>query len=122
MRRLWVLMLLPFSACDSSVSCELVGKLVGTFSGDASGDLVIEVVQSKDDPSMADLTVTLTTPDLEAYGAAVVTCDGGEFDLTLETADTSSLGDFAGSVAAKGGDGSWSFSSGESGTWEAAAE
>jgi hypothetical protein len=119
MCRFWILPLLSLSACSPSVTCDLVGSLVGTFVGDASGDLVIDIVQSKDDPTAADLTVTLTTPDLEAYGSAVITCDGGDFDLNLQTNDNTDFGDFGGTMGTGDGSGDWTFTTGETGTWSA---
>jgi hypothetical protein len=108
------------TGCNGGTTCALVGQLAGLFSGDVEGDLLIDVVENADDPTMADVAVTLTTADLEAFGSAQILCEDGQISLQLETADVSDFGDFAGTLSEGGGDGDWSFTTGESGTWSVA--
>ena len=109
---------LVLSGCSNV--CPVLGDFVGLFAGDAEGDLVISVAES-DEKEMADLEVRLTTPGLEAFGSAVITCDGGAFSVSLETADISDFGSFSGDLdEGDASAGEWSFSTGEVGTWSAA--
>jgi hypothetical protein len=119
MRPFFALLFLPLMACGQT--CDLVGTFVGTFAGDLSGDVHIEVLEDKE-TGMADLALTLTTADTELYGAALITCTDGQFALQLVDADGNPIGDFGGLLGSGGGDGDWTFDSGESGTWEATEE
>ena len=118
MRNIAVFSMLVLSGCSDV--CPVLGDFVGLFTGDAEGDLVISVAES-DEKGMADLEVRLTTPGLEAFGSAVITCDGGAFSVGLETVDISDFGDFSGTLDEAGASaGEWSFTTGEVGTWSAA--
>lgn len=94
--------------------------LLRTYAGDLSGDVNIEVVE--DSKGMAELALTLTTDDTEIYGSALVTCTDGQFALQLVDTDGNPLGDLSGLLGASGGDGDWTFETGETGTWEVTAE
>jgi hypothetical protein len=108
-----------FDLSGCSKVCPAVGTLAGLFSGDASGDLVITVTESEEKDE-ADLEVRLTTDALEVFGGVVISCDGGAFDVVLETADVPEFGTFSGDLSQEGvSGGDWEFASGETGTWEA---
>ena len=118
MRNIAVFSMLVLSGCGNV--CPVLGEFVGLFAGDAEGDLVISVAES-DEKDMADLEVRLTTPGLEAFRSAVISCDGGAFSVSLETADITEFGSFSGDLDEAGASaGEWSFTTGEVGTWSAA--
>jgi hypothetical protein len=110
-------LLLPLlSGCNKA--CAIVGDIAGIFEGDLSGDLSVSVVESKAD-GMADLTINLSTDTLSPFGSAEITCEGGAFNVTLQTADVPDFGTLSGDLSDGLGSGEWSFTSGETGTWSA---
>ena len=114
-----VLLLLPvvgLTGCQE-ILCPLIGEFGGRFTGDAEGDVMIEVVEGMDEED-AEASIRLSAPPLDVFGTAVVDCDMGMFSARLETADNPDFGEFSGLLQESDGSGEWSFFTGESGTWD----
>lgn len=119
MRKAAVLLLLPvlgLTGCQE-ILCPLIGEFGGRFTGDAEGDVMIEVVEGMDEED-AEASIRLSAPPLDVFGSAVIDCDMGMFSARLETVDDPDFGQFSGLLGQSDGTGEWSFASGESGTWD----
>ena len=118
MRRAAVLVLpLLFLTGCKDVICPLLGEFGGRFTGDAEGDVMIDVVEGESEEE-AEASIRLSAPPLDVFGTAVIDCDMGMFSARLETEDNPNFGDFSGLLQDSDGSGEWSFFSGESGTWD----
>lgn len=116
-------LLLPFVllGCTEAEICELVGSYTGTFTGDAEGNVDIEVTDA-DGVTLIDVTIQNDT--VAALGSGEVNCEDGAFAIDLETDAGEALGAFEGAVAEGSGDGTWEFTAtdlaGLAGTWQVA--
>ncbi len=112
---------LVLTGCTEAEICELVGSYTGTFSGDAEGNVDIEVTDA-DGVTLID--VTIQNDDVAALGTGEVTCEDGAFAVDLETDLGEALGTLDGALAEGSGDGTWEFTAtdlqGLSGTWQVA--
>ena len=116
MRIVWLLPLFLLTGCEAQV-CALIGQYVGSFEGDAQGQLdatIEEDPESKDD---VQVTFVLTGETSGFTGNAVVSCSDGELVLDLSDIET---GEAAGTVTGilGAGDGSGDYKIGDLiGTW-----
>lgn len=124
MRGFMIWFLLLSSCAPHDTGCyEFVGY-TGTFEGDATGDVHLDV-RGGDAESPATVAVWLDGYDgdpgyvLSSRGVGEVRCVDGALDASLNDEEGFHIGTFTGSLLEDFGSGVWDLDSGESGTWEA---
>ena len=115
-----VLASLLLAGCSGNV-CDYIGDYSGTFDGDASGAVTLTVTDGTEE-GHALAAITLEGDEFSAVGNGEVHCDDGELVVTLYDDAGNEIGSFTGSMLAEAASGEWELGTGESGTWQLAAD